>query len=371
MAISYDDFGPEKIIEVYDPKTRMKGYVVLYNTVLGPAKGGIRITQSVDKDEVVRLARVMTWKCALAELPFGGGKGSIMAPKTRFNVEMKNRWVAAFGHALRFVSPSLYVAAPDIGTTEEQMRVFAEANGDVKSCTGKPVEMGGLPHELGSTGFGVYHAALVAMEYAGIPIKGATVAIEGFGNVGSFVFKYLTEAGAKVIAVSDSKGTLYNDSGLKFDKVTEVKKDTRSVINYKPGAVVSNRALFELNVDLLIPAAIPDVIADRNVDKIKAKVIVVASNIAMKPEIEEKLYDKGIIVVPDFVANAGGVISSYIEYIGGDKEQMFKMVEEKIVKNTRAVLNKSRESKIAPRDAALVMAKQRIRAAMKERDEKG
>lgn len=364
--IKYDKFGPEKILEVYDPKTKMHGFAVLYNTALGPAKGGIRMSPTASKEEAVELARTMAWKCSLAELPFGGGKSVIIADPKSLTAEQKKEIVRAFAKAIKPISPSLYVAAPDIAMAEEEMRILAEENG-LNSVTGKPADLGGIPHELGSTGFGVAHATKVAAEHLGINLKGATVAIEGFGNVGTFTMKFLTEWGAKVVAVSDSKGMIYNKDGLNYSELMAVKKETGSVVNYKNGEKRNGKELFELEVDFLIPGALPDVITKENVNNVKAKCIVEAANIPMKPSIEKILHKKGILVVPDFVANAGGVISSYVEYIGGKPEDMWKMVEEKIVKNTKIVLEHAKENKMLPRDAALEIAQKRILEAMEKK----
>jgi len=359
-----DEWGPEKVLQVYNPKTGMRGSVVIDNTARGPAKGGIRMTPTVDLEENFRLARAMTWKNALADLPFGGGKGAIVADPKKITKEQKMDLIQAYSLALKPVCPSQYVSAPDVNTSEEEMRVFAQTNGSMKACTGKPADMGGIPHELGSTGFGVFHSTLVTIDHLEMKIKNSTVAIEGFGNVGSFTAKFLSEVGAKIVAVSDSKGTIYNKDGLNFEKLSKVKKETGSVINYKPGKVLKNEEIFELAVDILVPGALPDVINGNNYKKVKAKIIVEAANIPMREEIERKLGENGVLVVPDFVANAGGVISSYVEYIGGTAEQMFKMVEEKIKKNTKIVLDHAKKEKMFVREAALEIAQKRVKEAM-------
>lgn len=362
--IEFDEWGPEKILSVYDPKTKTRGFVVIDNTSLGPGKGGIRMTPNVTAEEVYRLARVMTWKCAMAELPFGGAKGGMV-----FNKDVdKEAQVRAYSRAMKVVSPELWVAAPDVNSSEQEMRWFADENGSLKSCTGKPSDMGGIPHELGSTGFGVYHSALVALEHAGVDVKEITFAVEGFGNVGSFAAKFLSEKGAKLVAASDSKGVIYNESGLDFEKLRKVKDETRAVKNYQPGKALPNKEIFELDVDLLIPAAMKDVINEQNWQNIKAKMIVCGANIAMRPEIEKRLWDKGILIVPDFVANAGGVVSSYVEYIGGTAEQMFKEVETRVRKNTKLVLEKAKQDKMDSRKAALEISKQRVKEAMDKRE---
>ena len=362
-----DEYGPEKSIEVYDVKTGMIGVLLIDNTALGPGKGGIRMEPWVDEEEVFELARTMTWKNALAELPFGGAKSGIVADPKKMNKEKKIDIVKAFSKALKPVCPSMYVAAPDMNMGEEEMAVFAKENGDMRACTGKPKEMGGIPHELGSTGFGVYHAALVAVEHMGLDISSATVAVEGFGNVGSFVSKFITQKGAKLIATSDSKGCIYNEDGLDFEKLSKVKEETRSVINYKPGKVLKNEKLFELNVDILIPAAIPDVITKKNLNKVKAKIITEGSNIPIAHNIEKILQKKDVLIVPDFVANAGGVISSYVEYICGTPEDMFKLIEEKITRNTKIVLDYAKMMEIDTRTAGLQIAQERVKDAMDKR----
>jgi glutamate dehydrogenase (NAD(P)+) len=355
-----DEFGPEKIIEVYDKKAGLKAILVIDNTVLGPGKGGIRMTPTVSVEEVFRLARTMTWKCSVAGVPFGGAKSGIVADPKQITQDKKAELMRSFGKALKWIAPRYYIGAPDVNTGEEEMKWFVKGNGSLKSVTGKPKEMGGIPHELGSTGYGVFHSTLVAAKFRKIDITNATVAIEGFGNVGSFSAKFLSEVGARIVAVSDSKGVIYNPDGLDFKKLSEVKKGTGSVVNYKPGEVLENRKIFELPVDVLIPAALPDVINSSNVNDVKAKVIVEGANIPATQEIEKILHERGILVVPDFVANAGGLISSYCELKGYDENKMFALVEKKIKKNTKAVLRNSKKERIMPREAALNLAKERI-----------
>ncbi|MEM2559825.1 MAG: Glu/Leu/Phe/Val dehydrogenase [Candidatus Bathyarchaeia archaeon] len=370
-----DEWGPEKVLQVYDPRTQMRGILVIDNTALGPGKGGIRMTPTVDVEEAFRLARTMTWKCALAELPFGGAKSGIIADPKKISKEEKISLIRAFAMAIKPLSPSQYIAGPDINTGEEEMAVYAMANGNLSSCTGKPANMCvrpgekcGIPHEYGSTAYGVFHATMVASEHVGLDLKKARVAIDGFGNVGSFLMKYLSDYGAKIVAVSDSKGCIYNPDGLDYEKMRRIKAETKSVINYEPGEVLKNEELFELPVDILVPASIPDVINERNVDKIQARIVIEAANIPAKPEIEKILHERGILVVPDFVANAGGVISSYAEYLGENPTRMFELVEEKIVKNTRLVLREAAGIKIPPRETALKIAKARVREAMERRE---
>lgn len=365
--VAFDQFGPEKILQVYNPKVGMRGCVVIDSTALGPAKGGIRMTPTVSVDEVARLARAMTWKCALADLPFGGGKSGIVADDRQISPQKKKEIIRAFSEAIKAVCPKEYVAAPDMNMGEQEMKAFVDANGSYKAATGKPATMCvkpgekcGIPHEYGSTGFGVYHAAAVALEGMGKDVGDVTVAIEGMGNVGTFAGKYFSETGTKIVAVSDSKGVIYNKDGLDFAKLTAVKKKTKSVVNYKPGKVLPSKDIVGIEADVLVTAAIPDLIKPSNVSQVKASLVVEGSNIPMTPQLEETLHKRGVLVVPDIVANAGGVISSYAEYKGRNPDRMFHLVKGKIRKNTNIMLAHAKNKKVKPRDAAMEIARDRV-----------
>ena len=343
------------------------GVLVIDSTALGVGKGGIRMTPTVNTEEVFRLARAMTWKNALAELPFGGAKSGIIADVKKMTLEQKREIVTEFGRALKPICPSQYVAAPDVYTGEEEMRWFVEGNGSLKSTTGKPHDLGGIPHELGSTGFGVAHAARVACEHLSMDVSNMKISIEGFGNVGSFAAKFLSEWGAKIIAVSDSKGCIYSKEGLDFSKLNEVKHKNGSVTNYPKGEVLSHDFIFEIPVDMIIPAALPDVINKDNVSKVKARIIVEGANIPITMGAEEMLDRECTLVVPDFVANSGGVISSYVEYeYGYEPKKAFEMIEQKIKKNVKVVLDRADEMCVKHRNAALELAKERVRKAMNQ-----
>ncbi|MEM2137707.1 MAG: Glu/Leu/Phe/Val dehydrogenase [Candidatus Anstonellaceae archaeon] len=360
--MSFEDaIGPERIVQVYDPITKMQGVLVIDNTALGPGKGGIRMVPDLTTEEVFGLARAMTWKNALAEIPFGGAKSGIKAHATNSH---KTEIVRAFARKIAELVPSQYIPGPDMNMGESEMALVAETIGTPKAATGKPASMGGLPHELGSTGFGVALATEVALEHKKMPLNGATIAIEGFGNVGTFTAKFLTEKGAKVVAVSDSKGAVYLESGLDYETLMKAKKEHGTVTSYPGAKVLEARALFGMNCDVLIPGARPNVIHVGNVQEVKAKIIVEAANIPMKPEIEHELAKKGVLIIPDFVANAGGVISSYVEFKGGSEKDMFDMVREKITRNTRLVLEKTVANNT--REAALEIAEERVIDAMEK-----
>ncbi|MFA5105661.1 MAG: Glu/Leu/Phe/Val dehydrogenase [Candidatus Micrarchaeia archaeon] len=357
-----DEYGPERVFEVYDPKTKMHGVVVVDNTARGPGKGGIRLVPDISAQEVFGLARAMTWKNALAEIPFGGAKAGIKADPKAIN---KSAVVRAFADKIRDIIPHIYIPGPDMNTTEKEMAVIADEIGTLKASTGKPSSMGGLPHELGSTGFGVAQSAFVAIESMRMDVNGASVALEGFGNVGTFTMKFMTERGAKIVAISDSKGTAYLESGFDYQKMMETKAAKGTVTAYPGAKVLPASDLFGLKVDVLIPGARPNVITDANKAAVKAKIIVEAANIPISHAIENEFAARGILVIPDFVANAGGVISSYVEHIEGSEKEMFSMVEGRVTRNTRLMLERAKGLKT--REAALEIAKARVKDAMEKR----
>jgi glutamate dehydrogenase (NAD(P)+) len=353
-----DEIGPEKIVKVYDPKSGMHGIICIDSTKLGPAKGGCRLRPDVTEEEVYRLARAMSLKCAMAGLPFGGGKSGIIANDKELNEEQKKEMVMAYGRAIKHLAPSEYVTAPDMNMAEKEMSWIVEGNGDKNCCTGKPKDMGGIPHELGSTGFGVFHSTLVALEHIGLDVKNVTFAVEGYGNVGEFAVKFLTEKGAKLVAVSDSRGVVIEKSGLNYDRLQKVKSEKGSVIAYGTGDVKESNAILDVECDVLITAAIKDLIKHGDEDRLKCKLIVEGSNIPMHHDLEKKFHPK-ILIIPDFVANAGGVISSYVEFKNGTVDEMWKLVEEKIVTNTKLMLEGVSDEK-CPREVATEIAKKRL-----------
>lgn len=372
--IKKDKFGPEYVIEVYDPKIGMEGFLVIDNTALGLGKGGIRMTPHVTKEEVFRLARTMTWKNSLAGIPFGGAKAGIVWKGG--NDKLKQEFIKSFARAIKLFVPKKYIPGPDVNTTEKEMKSIAEEIGNWKGATGKPAnycyknpktgkKMCGLPHELGSTGFGVAHATVATTLAAGWDIKTMTVAIDGFGNVGEFAFRHLQRMGAKIVAVAGSRGGIYDEKGLNLKTLLGLKEQKKPMTEYPSGKKIRHSEIFELPVDILIPASVTDVINKNNKNKIKAGIIVEGANIPMREDIENELFKKGIIIVPDFVANAGGVISSYAEYRGCNPKQMFEMVGKKIFCCTKAIMEKSLAEKRNPREVAMEIALKRVEEKMK------
>jgi glutamate dehydrogenase (NAD(P)+) len=408
-----DEWGPEKVLQVYDPDTGMKGVLVIDNTSTGPGKGGIRFAQSVTPLEVFRLARTMTWKCAAAGLPFGGAKGGIMADPNKVD---RVAWIKSFAKMIRPYCPTQYIAATDVGTTELDMAVFAHEIGDMKACTGKPAEVGGIPHELGTTGYGVSVALKVALEFLQDSKKSidtnsrtfsskkekredTTVTIQGFGNVGSFTAKFLDDlVGIKIVGVSDVSGFIYDKNGLNIPRLMidmrgKIKlsdlssknqqqdnngnknKNNSSCYLHHRYDIRDKDEIFEVDSDVFIPAAMGGVINDKTAPKLLehgVRIIVEAANIPTLPSADKYLNKNGVWVIPDFLANAGGVIGSFVEYQGRTEKEAFDLINYKITKNVKQVLAEAIVQKDKsdyneaqnPRKIATELAKQIVYRAM-------
>jgi len=372
------DFGPEYVIRVHDPKLGMTGFLVIDNTVLGPGKGGIRMTPYVTEEEVMRLARTMTFKNAIAGIPFGGAKGGIVWHGG--DHEKKKAFMQSFARALKPLMPKKYIAGPDVDTGEREMQWLVEATGKWNTATGKPAtycmvimngkrKKCGIPHEFGSTGFGVAHATETVWKLLGYSIAGATVAIHGFGNVGTFTYTFLRRMGAKIVAIADRTGAVYSKNGFHDGAVRTVIAKKKTLLGAFGKFKIPNGKFFGLPVDILIPASITDVIHKKNYRTIKAKLIVEGANIPMREHIENKLLKRGVMIVPDFIANAGGVISSYAEYRGYDSKRMFHMVEQKIRASATRIMKASMKSGKNPRIVGEELAVKKIIARMEKRHE--
>ncbi|MGA8083970.1 MAG: Glu/Leu/Phe/Val dehydrogenase [Candidatus Nitrosopolaris sp.] len=369
-----DEWGPEKVLQVYDPDTGMKGILVIDNTSTGPGKGGIRFAETVIPREVFRLARTMTWKCAAAGLPFGGAKGGIIADPNKVD---RVAWMRSFAKMIRPYCPTQYIAATDIGTSELDMAIFAHEIGDMHACTGKPAELGGIPHELGTTGYGVATALETAIEVLekldstkNLPSKGQIkVAIQGFGNVGSFTARFLDTAGIKVVAISDAFGFIYNKDGLNIPRLMMDMKGKTRLSDLKEGYydIRDKDEIFEIESDIFIPAAVGDVITDKTAPKLLGhgvKLVVEAANLPTVPKAGDFLHKNGVWIIPDFIANAGGVIGSFVEYQGRTEKEAFQLIEYKIVKIVKNVLTEAILEEENPRVIATKLSKQKVYRAM-------
>jgi glutamate dehydrogenase (NAD(P)+) len=357
-----DDLGPLKIIHVTVPEAGVRGVLAVDNVAAGPSIGGLRMAPDVSTEECVRLARAMTLKNAAAGLPHGGGK-SVLVGDPRMPQADKARLVRGFACAL--ANETGYIFGPDMGTDEQCM---AWVRDEIGRAVGLPRELGGIPlDELGATGFGLFHAAEVAIEHCNFGLDGARLVVQGFGSVGIHAARFLRDKGVVLVGAADSGGTVHDPNGLDVDALIERKQAGRSVTDAAGGEKLDRDAVIGLDCDIWIPAARPDIVNEQNVDQVKARLILQGANIPITPGAERVLHERGVINVPDFIANAGGVICAAMEYAGATETGAFQAIAEKIRANTGAVLEKARAEKVTPREAAVALAGERVRNAMSTR----
>ena len=354
-----DDLGPAKIIHFFEPSVGLAGVLVVDNVAAGPSVGGIRMAEDVTTQECCRLARAMTMKNAAAGLPHGGGK-VVVRGDPRMPAEQKEQVIRALANALRDIEE--YILAPDMGTDEQCMAWIKD---EVDRVVGLPREVGGIPlDEIGATGWGVSRAALVAAKHCDLDLKGARVVVQGMGAVGNHAARFLSSLGCVLVGAVDTKGTLYDPSGLNVEALIALKNKGGSVIDHSAGEMLPLEAAVGLDCDIWVPAARPDVIHEDNQGEIKARLILEGANIPITPEAEKILHKRGVLCIPDFIANAGGVICAAMEYQGSSESAVLEAIEEKITHNTEQVLLAEEAEGILPREAAIRMAEERVRKAM-------
>jgi glutamate dehydrogenase/leucine dehydrogenase len=354
-----DDLGPYMMVEIYRPALGLKAVVAVDNIACGPAIGGIRMAPDGTPKEAFRLARAMTLKNAAAGLAHGGGK-SVILGDPRMKRADKERLIRAFAAAIAELKE--YIPGPDMGTDETCMGWIHD---EIGRAVGLPRALGGIPlDEIGATGFGLAAAIDVACAFAGLELKGARVVVQGFGAVGKHAARFLAAKGAILIGASDSTGTIADPSGLDVRALIALKDAGRSLLDHGRGRRLDRDAVIELACDIWIPAARPDVLRADNVGRLNAKIVAEGANIPATDEAERALHDRGVLVLPDFIANAGGVICAAVEYQGGIQAQALATIDEKIRANMRAVLEAARRDKVLPRAAAVALAEARVRSAM-------
>jgi glutamate dehydrogenase (NAD(P)+) len=368
-----DEFGPEKMIVVHDTRTGMMGMLVIDNTARGPGKGGCRMDPNMTLQDCFRLARTMTWKWAMADIYLGGAKAGIRNdPKSPYKEEI----IRAYVKKIRKFLPDEYVFGNDMGFAEKDGAIALDEAEDMKAAVGTPAELGGLPYdELGITGYGVVEAAECAAPYRGIDLRKATVSIQGFGAVGAFAAKFMREKGAKVVAVSSIEGAVYDPQGLDVESLLSLrtKEGDKAVLKAPRGEKIARGKELELPVDILIPGATGDVITEENMKNIKAKMVVEGANFPTKPAAQEYFHQKGILMVPDFVANAGAVMGAGKAMDNRyscdllEPKEVYETVKKKMWKNVTMVMEESQKSKRLPREVALAISKERVMKAMELR----
>jgi len=358
-----DDIGPAKIIHVHEPRLGLRGTLVVDNVASGPAIGGLRMAPDVSTQECFRLARAMTLKNAAAGLAHGGGK-SVLYGDPRMPPAQKEELVRAFAHALRHERD--YIFGPDMGTDEGCMAWVRDELADQGGrAVGLPREIGGIPlDEIGATGWGLAQAALPAVAHCDMPLTGARVVIQGFGAVGMHAARFLAARGAVLVGAADTGGTLHDPGGLDVAALIALKHAGKSVCAYPGGTKSARAAVIDIACEIWIPAARPDVIDESNVDRLDTRLVLQGANIPVTPGAERRLHERGILCVPDFIANAGGVICAAVEYHGGSEAAALAAIEERVSRNTEEVLADVKRRGVLPRQAALDMAGARVRKAM-------
>ncbi len=374
---------PERVIEFTFPLRRDDGSVIFltgyrsqYNSALGPYKGGIRYHPGVNREEVVLLSKLMTFKNSLAGIPYGGGKGGVsFDPNKISRAEIERVSREYVRNLFQLIGPDLDIPAPDVNTDAEMMAWMVDeynrlvSKFEFATFTGKPVEFGGLKGRDEATGRGAYFIMLRGFALHKVA-KTAKVAIQGFGNVGMHLARILHENGYKVVAVSDSKGGIYNEKGLDVPKVMEIKKSGKIVQEYKDAKKISNEELIECDCDVLVPAALDNQIHKDNASKVKAKYIFEAANNPITAEADALLAKMGVEVFPDVLVNAGGVSASYLEWVQNRKGEIYDY--DKVVKKLKEVMDRAFDITFAEktkqntyREAAYRASIKRLAAAMK------
>ncbi|QOV40803.1 Glu/Leu/Phe/Val dehydrogenase [Streptomyces ferrugineus] len=368
-----DDWGPEKIVVVSHRRTGMKGVLVVDNTARGIGKGGTRMSPHVTVGEVARLARVMTWKWASVDLFYGGAKAGIVADPSSRDKEAVLR---AFARALSNEVPREYVMGLDMGLTESDAAIIQDELGDRGAAVGTPEHLGGVAYDkLGVTGYGVAEAADAAAQYQDLPLTGSRVAIQGFGAVGNAAAQRFSELGATVVAVSTAHGALHDPTGLDVAGLLAARDEhgDHFVTRHQHGTPLPPGGELTVDCDILVPAALQDVIDRATAQRIKARLVVEGANLPTSPEAQDILAERGISVIPDFVANAGGVVAAAFAMdsrhsgFRPDTAAIFETISSRLRTNTITVLEEARRREVTPHTAGRDLAEARVRTAMRSK----
>ena len=357
-----------------------KGFRVQHDITLGPSKGGIRYHPNVNLEEVTALAMLMSWKCALMQLPYGGAKGGVCCTPAVMSLKEKERLTRRFTSEIIWaIGPEEDIPAPDMNTNMQTMAWMMDTYSMLKGhttlgvVTGKPLVLGGSLGREEGTGRGVYYMVEESAKIIGKDLKGLRVAIQGFGNVGSAAAKLLSRQESKIIAVSNSKGGIYNESGIDIESLIRHVKENKAIADFPDVEIITNEELLTLDCDVLIPASIEGQITRYNADNVKARIIVEGANGPTTPEADRILSERGVCVIPDILANSGGVVISYFEWV--QDLQFYFWKENEIQQRLKAimtdifssVLSMSQEKKIDMRMAAWMIGISRIAEAQKLR----
>ena len=364
-------------VQMDDGTTRLfTGYRVWHNVTRGPAKGGVRYHPLVDLDEMRALAMWMTWKCACVKIPYGGAKGGVTCdPKAMSQRELERLTRRYTTEIADLLGPDSDIPAPDVNTNQQTMAWLMDTYSMHRGysvpgvVTGKPVSIGGSEGRSEATGRGVVYTVQEAAKTLDLELEGARVAVQGYGNAGEAVARFIHELGANVIAVSDSQGGIFNGDGLDLGRVTRHKQETGSVVGAPRTRPISNAELLELECDVLVPAALEGVITDHNAGQVRARIVAEAANGPTTPEADDVLRERGVLIIPDILCNAGGVTVSYFEWVQ-DREEFFWTIDEinarlrrVLVRAFEDVHRTAAEHDIGMRLAAYMLAVNRVAEA--------
>ncbi|MCC7572613.1 MAG: Glu/Leu/Phe/Val dehydrogenase [Candidatus Methanofastidiosum sp.] len=378
---------PKRFVEVTIPVTMdngnvkvFTGYRCQYNDARGPTKGGIRYHWNVSPSEIRALAAWMTWKCAVVDIPYGGGKGGIICnPKEMSDREIERLSRGFIAAIYKFIGPELDIPAPDVYTNPKIMGWMMDEFSKIRQhytpgvITGKPLSIGGSLGRGDATAKGAWYTIREYIKYLKWDIKKTTSVVQGFGNAGAYIAKFLHDQGSKIIAVSDSQGAIYNEAGIDPYKVFEHKEKTGSVSNFAGAKNITNEELLTLKCDILCPAALENQITAKNADKIQARMIAELANGPVTPEADEILIKKGIFQLPDFLCNSGGVTVSYFEWVQNlmnyywSVDEVYEKLDKKMTKAFWDVIAAKEKYNIDMRTASYVVAIERVVDAMKAR----
>ena len=369
-------------VRMDDGQTKVfTGFRVQHNNARGPFKGGIRFHPDETIDTIRTLATWMTWKCAIVDIPFGGGKGGVICnPKQMSSGELERLSRGYINAIWQYIGPDSDIPAPDVYTNPQVMAWMMDEYSRLKGCntpaviTGKPLALGGSLGRGDATARGGMFTIEEAAKQLGIDLATATVAVQGYGNAGSYIATLMNDIlGSKIIAISDSKGGIYNKQGLDPHQVLQHKRETGSVINFPQAENISNDGLLELEVNVLCPSALESSITQGNASKIRAKIVAELANGPTTPEADEVLHHNGVFVIPDFLCNAGGVTVSYFEWVQNtynyywDEDEVHHRLNKKMTKAFQAVLSESLKRKVSMRLAGYIVAVARVAEAMRLR----
>jgi glutamate dehydrogenase/leucine dehydrogenase len=356
-----DDLGPAKIVHLTERSTGLRATVVIDNVAIGPAIGGTRMAPDVTTEECFGLARAMTFKNAAAGLRHGGAK-SVIAADPAMPVADKERLIRAFARGVAELVE--YIPGPDMGTDEQCM---AWVYDEIGRAVGLPAELGGVPlDEIGATGFGLAAAIDVAASRIDMDLRGARVVVQGFGAVGTHAARFLAERGCILVGAADSTGGIVDPHGLDVEALVRTKR-RGGVASHPDGDPIDRDAIVGVECDIWIPAARPHVLHAGNVDTMTAEIVAEGANLPATPEAEARLHERGVLVLPDIIANAGGVICGAVEYAGGTRADALRAIDERIRANIKTMLDRAEADGVSPREAAVEATRSRIVDAMSYR----